>query len=35
VDTGLFLGTANEVLVGHPDGRVETLERARAGKEPA
>ncbi|HEY8061491.1 MAG TPA: ribose-5-phosphate isomerase RpiA [Gemmatimonadales bacterium] len=35
VDTGLFLGTASEVLVGHPDGRVETLERARAGKEPA
>lgn len=35
VDTGLFLGTASEVLVGHPDGRVETLERAPAGKEPA
>jgi len=28
VDTGLFLGTASEVLVGHPDGRVETLRRA-------
>ena len=27
VDTGLFLGTASEVLVGHPDGRVETLHR--------
>jgi ribose 5-phosphate isomerase A len=27
VDTGLFLGTAERVLVGHPDGRVE--ERAR------
>ena len=27
VDTGLFLGTATEVLVGHPDGRVETLRR--------
>jgi ribose 5-phosphate isomerase A len=27
VDTGLFLGTASEVLVGHPDGRVETLRR--------
>jgi ribose 5-phosphate isomerase A len=25
VDTGLFLGTASLVLVGHPDGRVETL----------
>jgi ribose 5-phosphate isomerase A len=25
VDTGLFLGTAERVLVGHPDGRVETL----------
>ena len=28
VDTGLFLGTAARVLVGHPDGRVEVL-RAR------
>jgi ribose 5-phosphate isomerase A len=28
VDTGLFLGTATEVLVGHPDGRVDTLRRA-------
>ena len=27
VDTGLFLGTAERVLVGHPDGRVEVLER--------
>lgn len=27
VDTGLFLGTADRVLVGHPDGRVDTLER--------
>jgi ribose 5-phosphate isomerase A len=27
VDTGLFLGTAERVLVGHPDGRVETLIR--------
>ena len=35
VDTGLFLGTASEVLVGHPDGRVDTLARARAGKEQA
>ena len=25
VDTGLFLGTAERVLVGYPDGRVETL----------
>jgi ribose 5-phosphate isomerase A len=25
VDTGLFLGTAERVLVGHPDGRVEVL----------
>src|SRR4029077_15047723 len=23
VDTGLFLGTAERVLIGHPDGRVE------------
>lgn len=27
VDTGFFLGTAERVLVGHPDGRVETLMR--------
>jgi ribose 5-phosphate isomerase A len=27
VDTGLFLGTADAVLVGHPDGRVEELRR--------
>jgi ribose 5-phosphate isomerase len=27
VDTGLFLGTADRVLVGHPDGRVDTLSR--------
>jgi ribose 5-phosphate isomerase A len=30
VDTGLFLGTAACVLVGHPDGRVEILERGAA-----
>ena len=30
VDTGLFLGTADIVLVGHPDGRVDTLSRARS-----
>lgn len=29
VDTGLFLGTADRVLVGHPDGRVEMLSRSR------
>ncbi len=28
VDTGLFLGTAHRILVGHPDGRVDTLSRA-------
>jgi ribose 5-phosphate isomerase A len=28
VDTGLFLGVADLVLVGHPDGRVEELRRA-------
>jgi ribose 5-phosphate isomerase A len=28
VDTGLFLGTADRVLIGHPDGRVTTLRRA-------
>lgn len=27
VDTGLFLGTAERVLVGHPDGRVDELRR--------
>lgn len=27
VDTGLFLGTAERVLVGHPDGRVDVLRR--------
>lgn len=27
VDTGLFLGTAHRVLVGHPDGRVDTMTR--------
>jgi ribose 5-phosphate isomerase A len=27
VDTGLFLGTADRVLVGHPDGRVDVLFR--------
>ncbi|MCW5889221.1 MAG: ribose-5-phosphate isomerase RpiA [bacterium] len=32
VDTGLFLGTAECVLVGHADGRVETLRRAGAGR---
>ncbi|MND07793.1 ribose-5-phosphate isomerase A [compost metagenome] len=25
VDTGLFLGVADHVLVGHPDGRVDSL----------
>jgi ribose 5-phosphate isomerase A len=29
VDTGFFLGTAERVLVGHPDGRVDTLVRDR------
>lgn len=28
VDTGLFLGTAERVFVGYPDGRTETLDRA-------
>jgi ribose 5-phosphate isomerase A len=28
VDTGLFLGTAERVLVGHADGRVEVLKRS-------
>jgi ribose 5-phosphate isomerase A len=27
VDTGLFLGTAERVLVGYPDGRVDVLNR--------
>jgi ribose 5-phosphate isomerase A len=27
VDTGLFLGTADQVLVGHPDGRIDVLVR--------
>ena len=27
VDTGLFLGTAERVLIGHPDGRVEVRTR--------
>jgi ribose 5-phosphate isomerase A len=27
VDTGLFLGTADHILVGHPDGHVDTLRR--------
>ncbi len=27
IDTGLFLATASCVLVGHPDGRVETMQR--------
>lgn len=31
VDTGLFLGTAERVLVGYPQGRVETLLREGAG----
>ena len=29
VDTGLFLGTAERVLVGHPDGRVDVLRGSR------
>ena len=29
VDTGLFLGTAEQVFVGYPDGRVDTLQRTR------
>jgi ribose 5-phosphate isomerase len=28
VDTGLFLGTAERVLIGHADGRVETRLRS-------
>jgi ribose 5-phosphate isomerase A len=32
VDTGLFLGTAERVLVGHADGRVDTLLRDEAGR---
>jgi ribose 5-phosphate isomerase A len=30
VDTGLFLGTAERVLIGHPDGHVDVLQRAGA-----
>jgi ribose 5-phosphate isomerase A len=30
VDTGLFIGTAERVLVGHPDGRVDELRAAVA-----
>jgi ribose 5-phosphate isomerase A len=33
VDTGLFLGTASLVLVGHPDGRVDTLSRTSQAAE--
>jgi len=29
VDTGLFLGTAERALVGHPDGRLHVLRRGR------
>jgi len=29
VDTGLFLGTADRVLVGHPDGCVDVLSQPR------
>jgi len=29
IDTGLFLGTAERVLVGYPDGRVDVLEAER------
>jgi len=28
VDTGFFLGTADQVLVGHPDGLVDTLRQS-------
>ncbi len=28
VDTGFFLGTADRVLIGHPDGRVDMLSQA-------
>jgi len=31
VDTGLFLGTADQVLVGYPDGRVDILQRGLRG----
>jgi len=31
VDTGLFLGTAERVLVGHADGHVDVLRRGRSG----
>jgi len=30
VDTGLFLGTAERVLIGHPDGRVEVRTRGES-----
>jgi ribose 5-phosphate isomerase A len=30
VDTGLFLGVADAVLVGHPDGRADLRRRGRA-----
>lgn len=29
VDTGLFLGTADRALIGHPDGHTDTLRRAK------
>src|SRR5437773_4080039 len=29
VDTGVFLGTADQILVGHPDGRVDTLRQSQ------
>jgi ribose 5-phosphate isomerase A len=29
VDTGLFLGTADRVLVGYPDGQVDVRSRTR------
>lgn len=32
VDTGLFLGTAERVLVGHPDGRVDVLHAAGSAR---
>lgn len=34
VDTGLFLGTAERVLVGHPDGRVDVRTRSKGGGAP-
>lgn len=33
VDTGLFLGTAMMILVGHPDGHVDTMRRQQPAKE--